>query len=1141
MPCKKLLLLILLLFVCFNGFSAVFVVTSNADSGPGTLRDALTQAAANGSAEKDYINFNFADLSEAGRTITVLSQLPDISPNLVIDGTTQPGANFGVSDAKVKIYNNFTPDNLYYPVIFNADNVGNFTLSGLYLSALGYAGQTNLFSLIVSNSTDVDIEHCLLPNGKVEIDSCKSLSLKSNMIGYLPDGVTGYTTGITVNNTLNIVVGGTPAEGNFLGGSLTLNMYNWNKDWTYIINNNKMGTDYTGVSSSPEFWSQGRIDVESGHYDPPSTGRMHGTIINNLIENFSATGIMVSGFGDVDIKGNSIETDKTGTIDFYQFAPDYVKYSLGWAPTAIWLQVGIDATVGGSNPGEGNVIGYTSNAILEQLADHVVISENSIFCQSRNYFNMHDLIAYPKPLPEVEIDNYTSASISGTATPGARVELFYNTAEGSDCPYCGAKFFFAFVMADSQGHWSYSGVIPPGVVASAIYGNQTSHFTQPKIDSTNLIVTQPKCGDKSGSIKGFKFYNASGVQWVDQEGNVISTSTDINDLPPGLYQLQIGSGACGVKSNWITIVDNRPKIDTSNLKRQFPSCNKNGAISGITAISNQNEKLTYSWKDQNSKEIGTTADIAGLTPGNYTLMVTGAVTGCSITFGPVIFKNTPGPYIDQTKQNIQSTNCGQSTGSITNITVTGTGTLKHIWRDSNHQTVGTDKDLLNQPAGTYKLQVTDDTQCGPIYTTDIVIPETNGITMDESKAQTTIAMCGLDNGSITGIQVTGAAKYVWAYGNNTVATTTPDLLNMPPGDYVLTASNGFGCSKISQSYHIGQQLATKFPVYASLIMTSCFKGNDGWIEITTDSSVKSLRWVDGQGQNVGTKATLAGVGPGVYQLYLTDQNGCESFYNSYTVREFPEYTVALYGTVTTDKCGLSTGAVSATTITGGLPPYTYQWRDVNNNPLAATNAISNLSAGTYILNVVDTRCGNVDITYTIAEDSENIPAPSASNVQLCSAGNALLRVNNAQASVTYRLYDNPSSPHIIDEQKGGSFKVNVTANQSFYISQLNGTCESERAEMQVTVGLSAKDIVNTFTPNGDGVNDYWKINSIESYPQASIQVFTRYGQLVFNSIGYAHPFDGTFSGKKLPAGVYYYVINLGTSCKILSGSLTIIR
>src|SRR5580698_11658575 len=101
---KSHLILTLLLFgLATRSLATTFPVTSNADSGPGTLRDALTQAAANGSATPDLISFNFADQSQAGRTITLASALPAVSSNLTIDGSTQPGGPFGISGARVII------------------------------------------------------------------------------------------------------------------------------------------------------------------------------------------------------------------------------------------------------------------------------------------------------------------------------------------------------------------------------------------------------------------------------------------------------------------------------------------------------------------------------------------------------------------------------------------------------------------------------------------------------------------------------------------------------------------------------------------------------------------------------------------------------------------------------------------------------------------------------------------------------------------------------------------------------------------------------------------------------------------------------------------------------------------------------
>ncbi|WP_231459895.1 PKD domain-containing protein [Pedobacter sp. Leaf132] len=82
---------------------------------------------------------------------------------------------------------------------------------------------------------------------------------------------------------------------------------------------------------------------------------------------------------------------------------------------------------------------------------------------------------------------------------------------------------------------------------------------------------------------------------------------------------------------------------------------------------------------------------------------------------------------------------------------------------------------------------------------------------------------------------------------------------------------------------------------------------------------------------------------------------------------------------------------------------------------------------------------------------------------------------------------------------------------------------------------------NSFTPNGDGVNDVWAIKYLDTYPNATIDVFNRNGGKVFSSVGYKTPFDGNYQNEPLPVGVYYYLINPRNGRKTITGPLTIIR
>lgn len=82
---------------------------------------------------------------------------------------------------------------------------------------------------------------------------------------------------------------------------------------------------------------------------------------------------------------------------------------------------------------------------------------------------------------------------------------------------------------------------------------------------------------------------------------------------------------------------------------------------------------------------------------------------------------------------------------------------------------------------------------------------------------------------------------------------------------------------------------------------------------------------------------------------------------------------------------------------------------------------------------------------------------------------------------------------------------------------------------------------NAFSPNGDGINDVWKIESLDTYPEASISVFNRQGQEVYFSKGYSRAWDGNYNGKALPAATYYYVIDLKNDIRLVSGWVLIVR
>jgi gliding motility-associated-like protein len=83
---------------------------------------------------------------------------------------------------------------------------------------------------------------------------------------------------------------------------------------------------------------------------------------------------------------------------------------------------------------------------------------------------------------------------------------------------------------------------------------------------------------------------------------------------------------------------------------------------------------------------------------------------------------------------------------------------------------------------------------------------------------------------------------------------------------------------------------------------------------------------------------------------------------------------------------------------------------------------------------------------------------------------------------------------------------------------------------------------NFISPNNDGPNEQWVVENILTYPQCGITIYDEKGVKVYEAKPYQNNWDGTFNGKKLPDGVYYYIIRCdGEESAPRAGSITLIR
>ena len=147
--------------------------------------------------------------------------------------------------------------------------------------------------------------------------------------------------------------------------------------------------------------------------------------------------------------------------------------------------------------------------------------------------------------------------------------------------------------------------------------------------------------------------------------------------------------------------------------------------------------------------------------------------------------------------------------------------------------------------------------------------------------------------------------------------------------------------------------------------------------------------------------------------------------------------------------------------------------------------------------------------------------------------NATATGNNLQYLWTPATYLNNKivlTPKCIDSKFDILYTLEVTGP---------GGCTTPD-EMFVDV-LKVPWIPNTFSPNNDGIHDAWEILYLDEYPTNHTQVFTRAGQLVFESRGYYKAWNGTYKGKPLPVDIYYYIIEPGSGRDPFTGYVTIIK
>lgn len=380
-----------------------------------------------------------------------------------------------------------------------------------------------------------------------------------------------------------------------------------------------------------------------------------------------------------------------------------------------------------------------------------------------------------------------------------------------------------------------------------------------------------------------------------------------------------------------------------------------------------------------------------------------------------------------------------------------------------------------------------------------------------------IVLC--ENESIM-LSTQSVAGYAYKWTENGVEIPgqhSNELTVSTTGDYAVLVSNCAGTYKPSKIVHV-EITQLEEPVVSSAQSNFC-RGDIALLSVNTAAGY-SVKWFfNGTPIPGETKNTLATGISGRYAVEVSNQN-CTKKSKELTITFTEPLSVKIQSSKGATICYGETVTLST------LPAASsYQWSNGATTPTIEVSRTGHYEVIVTNLSGCPSAPNAIDVVVQPAISLTTIP-----DTVLCTLNQEVRRIIAEDGFAYYTWNGVRSKLNYIDVNQAGTYSLTVedisgcTKTITFLIK---GVCNE-------------LIIPNTFTPNGDGINDLWTIGGLEKETNISLTIFNRYGSRISESG--IPSWDGTSKGRPMPAGVYYYILKYSKNRpKNLSGWLTIIR
>ncbi len=560
-------------------------------------------------------------------------------------------------------------------------------------------------------------------------------------------------------------------------------------------------------------------------------------------------------------------------------------------------------------------------------------------------------------------------------------------------------------------------------VTSAVGCSATNMVIVPNKDTTvqifPTIIDNISCTSPTGNIALNLTPLDSTYVFLWSNGQTVDS---LSNLAAGIYMVTATLGVTCIALDTFEVLNNAlfPSLSTAS---NAANCGQNNGAADLS-VSGGAGPYTYLWSN-----MATSEDLTGLTPGTYSVTVSGA-NGCTALGSTDVLNNNLPLGVNGTLA--ANTSCAAVNGSV-DVVVTPAGIYNYLWSN-----MATTEDLTNLAAGTYTVTVS----LGTCLSSNTFTIADNAL-LPNSSTSSSAANCSLSNGSADLSVSGGTGPFTFLWSNT---ATTEDLTNVIPGAYSVTITGVNGCTAVNSATVLNNNV----PPNVNGIPagnTSCATAN-GSIDIgITPVDVYTYLW-----SNMATTEDINNLAAGNYTVTVS-LGTCVSS-STFAVADnalSPNLTASSVAA----NCDLNDGSADLN-VSGGAGPFTFIWSN-----MATTEDLTGLLPGTYSVTVTGANsCTSVSTTNVqnnnIALNISGAPVGNSS----CTLVNGSLDISVAPTGNYTYLWSNMATTQDLSNLNSGSYTVTVTL----------GTCQSTNI-FSVADNTATPILTDNITASICGINN----------------------------------------------------------------------